>query len=35
MHIYMKKDTEVDKQMKIQGVFLDRNTRYHEDVKSP
>lgn len=27
------KDTEVDKEMKMQGVFLDKKTQCHEKVK--
>lgn len=27
------KYTKVDKQMKVQGVFLDKKTQYHEKVK--
>lgn len=27
------KDTKVDKQMKMQGGFLDKKTQYHEKVK--
>lgn len=29
------KDTEADKQMKIQDKFLDKKTQYHDDVTSP